>query len=106
MGIPDAIFDYLNYKLPALFLSPCVCVHACVTQFPLKLLQLHIFGKLFDDVFTKCYNEYAVTSNQRLFRFNFFVNGFLPVNAHTVNNILNLNSINTIMLYSSTTKLS
>ena len=22
------------------------CVHACVTQFPLKLLQLHIFGKL------------------------------------------------------------
>ena len=29
----------------------CACVHACVrecvTQFPLKLLQLHIFGKLF-----------------------------------------------------------
>ena len=22
------------------------CVRACVTQFPLKLLQLHIFGKL------------------------------------------------------------
>ena len=24
----------------------CMCVRACVTQFPLKLLQLHIFGKL------------------------------------------------------------
>ena len=24
----------------------CACVRACVKQFPLKLLQLHIFGKL------------------------------------------------------------
>ena len=26
--------------------APCVCVRAWVTQFSLKLLQLHIFGKL------------------------------------------------------------
>ena len=44
--------DYIMIIICTMCVRTCVracvraCVHACVTQFPLKLLQLHIFGKL------------------------------------------------------------
>ena len=36
----------MYYNLHHVCVYVCVCVRAFVTQFPLKLLQLHIFGKL------------------------------------------------------------
>ena len=39
MGISFAICDYNLHHV-------CACVRECVTRFPLKLLPLHIFGKL------------------------------------------------------------
>ena len=35
-----------DYNLHHVCACVCACVRAYVTQFPLKLLQLHIFGKL------------------------------------------------------------
>ena len=42
-------FTFLSpARLARAYVAACVsaCVRECVTQFPLKLLQLHIFGKL------------------------------------------------------------